>query len=161
MNTKSNLIIIILLLFLIPYRNAQAEEQPGMSGEEHKVFLKIQRAKDCIEKNGKEKAIFDLKKNTDDVFIGDYKGVFLVSPLHPELIGKNCFYFKDNSGKLVVQEEINKAMEGGGWLKGRWRKNPKTERYQCRKIYITPMPGDYFIGSWYHYDSDDFGICLL
>ncbi len=28
---------------------------------------------------------------------------------------------------LVVQEEIEKAKAGGGWLKGRLRKNPQTE----------------------------------
>jgi hypothetical protein len=56
---------------------------------------------------------------------------------------------------LVVQEEIEKAKSGGGWLKnGRWRKNPQTGLYDCRKSYIQPMLGDYFIGSWYHYPAD-------
>ncbi|PJE08278.1 hypothetical protein, partial [Legionella sp.] len=58
---------------------------------------------------------------------------------------------KDLSGVLVVQEEIEKARTGGGWLKGRYRKNHKTGQYQCRKLYILPINNEYLIGSWYYY----------
>lgn len=75
------------------------------------------------------------------------------------MIGKNQFNYKDPAGVLVVQEEINKAKSGGGWLKGRLRPNPKTGKYCCRKIYILPAPGHYFIGSWYHYDLNKKGTC--
>lgn len=87
--------------------------------------------------------------------------MFFVSPLHPELIGKNQFNYKDPTGSLVVQEEINKAKAGGGWLKGRWRKDSLTGKYQCRKIYILPVAGSYYIGSWYHYSSDKQEVCLI
>lgn len=61
----------------------------------------------------------------------------------------------DPFGVLVVQEEIEKAKSGGGWLKkGRWRMNQQTGQYDYRKSYILPMEGDYFIGSWYHYPAD-------
>ena len=93
--------------------------------------------------------------------MGDNSGMFFVSPLHPELIGNNQFNYKDPSGVFVVQEEIEKAKAGGGWLIGRWRKNPQTGKYQCRKIYILPMPGNYFIGSWYHYSSNKHGVCSI
>lgn len=62
---------------------------------------------------------------------------------------------------LVVREEIEKAKTGGGWLKGRLRKNLQTGSYQCRKIYILPVSGNYFIGSWYHYSPNKQGICLI
>lgn len=72
--------------------------------------------------------------------------MFYVSPLHPELVGKNQLNYRDPTGALVVQEEIQKAKSGGAWLKGRWRKNPTTGQYQCRKIYIRPTTNNYFIG---------------
>lgn len=64
---------------------------------------------------------FTIRKNSDTIFIGMYNGMFYVSPLHPEQIGSNQFNYKDSSGVLVVQEEIQKAKAGGGCLKGRLR----------------------------------------
>ncbi len=46
--------------------------------------------------------------------MGDYSGMFFVSSLHPELIVTNQFNYRDLSGALVVQEEIEKAKAGGG-----------------------------------------------
>jgi signal transduction histidine kinase len=80
--------------------------------------------------------------------------------LHPELIGKNQINYRDPSWAFAVQEEINKSKAGGGWLKGRWRKNPNNGKYQCRRIYILPVEENYFIGSWYHYDSGKEGVCV-
>ncbi len=126
-----------------------------------KVIATVKNAESYIQKNGIEKAILHFRENTKDIFIADYSGLFFVSPLHPELIGSNQYYYKDPSSAYVVQEEINKAKSGGGWLKGRWRKNPETGIYQCRKIYILPIQGNYLIGSWYHYPSDKQGICSI
>jgi len=85
----------------------------------------------------------------------------LASPIYPELIDTNQIDFKDPKGRLLVQEEIKKAMSGGGWLKGRWRKNPETGKYLCRKLYIYPMPGHYLIGSWYYYTPAQEEKCLI
>ncbi len=134
---------------------------PAVNIDQARVIATVRKAESYIKKYGKEKAIIEFRKNSNDIFMGDYNGMFFVSPLHPELIGKNQFNYKDPSGALVVQEEIEKAKAGGGWLKGRWRKNPQTGEYQCRKIYILPTPGNYFIGSWYHYSSNKQGVCLI
>lgn len=119
--------------------------------DQDRVMSIVKNAKKYIDRHGKEKAIIEFKNNSKDIFMGDYTGMFFVSPLHPEMIGRNQFDYKDDFGELVVQEEIKKAKEGGGWLKGRWRKDPKTGKYVWRKIYILPVYGNYFIGSWYHY----------
>ena len=154
--------LIIFCLFLVFNTSLRAEEkQIDITKEKEKVIARIQEAKAFIEKNGKEKAIIHFRKNADDIVIGDYKGVFFVSPLHPEQIGKNQYNYRDPSGALVVQEEINKAKAGGGWLKGRLRKNSLTGIYLCRKIYVLPVAGNYFIGSWYHYAPNKQGVCLI
>lgn len=129
--------------------------------DQEKVIFRIKNAENYINKNGKEKAIIEFRKHALDIFLGDYKGNFFVSPLHPELIGTNQFNYKDPTGILVVQEEIEKAKAGGGWLKGRLRKNPQTGNFECRKIFIHPMPGNYFIGSWYHYTTSTSGTCIF
>jgi len=139
---------------------ANASNTVRTSTDQSKVIVIVKKAESYIKKNGIEKAIIEFR-NTNDIVIGNYNGMFFVSPLHPELIGRNQFNYKDPSGALVVQEEINKAKAGGGWLKGRWRKNSLTGKYQCRKIYILPVTKNYFIGSWYHYSSGKNGICLI
>jgi len=128
--------------------------------EESKVIAVVKQAENYIKKYGMEKAIIEFK-DKDDIFMGDYNGMFYVSPLHPELIGVSQLNYRDASGALVVQEEINKAKTGGGWLKGRLRKNPQTGEDQCRKIYILPIPKNYFIGSWYYYSPNKQHTCLI
>lgn len=126
-----------------------------------KVIDIVKKAEDSIKEKGKECAIAKFIKNSNNIFAIDFNGTFLASPIYPELIGTNQFNFKDPSGSFVVQEEIIKAKAGGGWMKGRWRINPQTGRYECRKIYIHPMPGDYLIGSWYYYPPVKEGNCLI
>jgi len=152
---------ILTLCFLFFYCcNTNALNERITEIEEFKVINVIKKAKSYIKKNGIQKAIIKFK-NSQDIVIGNYDGVFFVSPLHPEQIGKNQFNYKDSLGKFVVQEEINKAKSGGGWLKGRWRYNSLTGTYQCRKIYILPVAKNYFIGAWYHYTSDKRETCPL
>lgn len=158
-----NSIKIFGLLLIVSFFcfSANASNTEAMNKDQTKVIAVIKEAESYIKKHGKEKAIIEFIKNSHDIFMADYNGMFFVSPLHPELIGSNQFKYKDYSGILVVQEEIEKAKAGGGWLKGRWRENPQTGKYQCRKIYILPISGNYFIGSWYHYSSRKQGTCLF
>lgn len=150
-------IVGILLTSSISF-NVCANNSEEMNLNQSRVVAIVKKAESYIKKNGIKKAI-NKYKNENDIVIGDYNGIFFVSPLHPEQVGKNQYNYKDPTGVLVVQEEINKAKAGGGWLKGRWRKNPLTGHYQCRKIYIHPVGENYFIGSWYHYSSNKPGVC--
>ena len=149
-----------LLILLLCCFSANASNTRIVSTDQLRVIAVVKKAENYIKKNGIEKAIIEFK-NSNDIVIGNYNGMFFVSPLHPELIGKNQFSYKDSTGALVVQEEINKAKAGGGWLKGRWRKISLNGKYQCRKIYILPVAREYYIGSWYHYSPDTQGICLI
>lgn len=154
------LIKIFEILFIISFCCSNAFSNTEKVKNEANVIAIVKKTESYIKKNGIEKAIIEFK-NSKDIFIGDYSGMFFISPLHPDQIGKNQFNYKDPAGVLVVQEEINKAKAGGGWLKGRWRYNTLTGAYQCRKIYIRPVAGNYFIGSWYHYSSAKEGVCLI
>lgn len=154
--------LIVFLLSIIFSENLCAQKSESVLNDDpSKVMTRIKWAQSYIKKYGRQKAIIEFNRIHSEIFMGDDQGNFFVSPLHPELIGTNQFNYKDSTGKLVVQEEIEKAKTGGGWLKGRKRQNPKTGQYQCRKIYIQQMSGDYFLGSWYHYPTDEKGQCLF
>jgi metallo-beta-lactamase class B len=143
------------------YAELQKQKSAALVKDKSRVLAAVKKAENYIQKHGIEKSIMKFRKNSNNIFVGDYNGMFYVSPLHPDQVGENQFNFKDPSGVLVVQEEIAKAKAGGGWLKGRWRENPQTKTYQCRKIYILPIAGKYFIGSWYHYSSDKQAVCVI
>ena len=144
---------LLIILSLCCFCAANGSSTGVKDTDQSRVIAVVNEAEGYVKKNGIEQTIIEYK-NSNDIFIGNYDGMFFVSPLHPELIGKNQFNYKDSTGALVVQEEINKAKAGGGWLKGRWRKISPDGKYQCRKIYIFPVARNYYIGSWYHYSSD-------
>lgn len=154
---------VLLSSLLLCYVSAHASNITEMDTDhdQSKVIADVKKAENYIRKYGTEKAIIEFNNNSDDIFMGDYNGMFYVSPLHPELIGSNQLNYKDSSGVFVVQEEIKKAKAGGGWLKGRWRKNIQTGKYECRKIYILPTLDNYYIGSWYHYLPNKAGTCPI
>ena len=129
--------------------------------EEKQVIAIVKKAKSYIKQQGKNKAIDEFNKGASLIFAIDFNGTVLASPIHPETVGTNQKNFKDASGVLVVQEEIAKAMAGGGWLKGRFRKNHITGQHECRKLYILPINGKYLIGSWYYYAADKNSKCLV
>lgn len=167
MNKTLSLLFLNILLIPFAWSNANINTDAFLDLDhsntttQYNTIITVKNVESYIQENGLEKVILHFKKNARDIFIADYNGMFFVSPLHPELIGSNQYYYKDSTGAYVVQEEINKAKSGGGWLKGRWRKDPETGTYLCRKIYILPIKGNFFIGSWYHYPSDKQGECLI
>jgi len=149
-----------LLLFIFFNVAVYAEEGSG-NIEQQKVVSIVKEAEKYIKKNGKEKAIDEFKKSFSNIFVINFDGMVLVSPAHPEMIGTNQINYKDSRGVLVVQEEIDKARAGGGWLKGRLRENLQTGKCECRKIYVLPMQENYLIGSWYYYPADKKRNCLI
>lgn len=154
---KLNLVFFLIFAFNI---NLHAEKT-SMIIEQDRVIALVKKAATSIEENGKKKAIAEFRKDSSRIFAIDFNGMVLASPLHPETVGTNQINFKDPSGALVVQEEIEKAKVGGGWLKGRYRQNSQTGHYECRRLYIFPIVGNYFIGSWYYYPASQQGKCLV
>lgn len=149
------MLTLILSIFCF---SADAANTTEISADQSNVVTAVGKAENYVRKYGIEKAISKFK-DAHDIFIGDYNGMFYVSPLHPELIGSSQLNYKDSSGTFAVQEEIEKAKAGGGWLKGRLRKNPETGKDQCRKIYVFPTVDNYYIGSWYYYSPNKAGTC--
>lgn len=148
--------IVLCILSFVAFASGHVNNTP-----QNIVIKLVQHAKNYIQNKGKGQAILQFQQKSSHIFAISYDGIVLASPIHPETVGTNQFDFKDASGLLAVQEEINKAKAGGGWLKGRLRFNPITKKYACRKLYIQPMPIDYFIGSWYYYPPTQKNDCLI
>ncbi|KTC76194.1 hypothetical protein Lbir_0263 [Legionella birminghamensis] len=155
-----NLILCIysfLTFVLFPaYVSAGAN---SINWNKNKVIERVKKAENHVAHHGKENAILEFRKKSSRIFAINFDGIVLASPIHPETVGTNQINFKDQTGVFAVREEIEKAKIGGGWLKGRYRKNHITGNYGCRKLYIHPMPGNYFIGSWYYYPATKKGNC--
>lgn len=158
MNKHAKLVLIICSLNLW-FNNTLASNHSTHTTQDNVIAL-IQQAENDIKNKGKEKIILYFRQKSSHIFAISYDGTVLASPIHPETVGTNQLYFKDASGLYAVQEEINLAKVGGGCLKGRLRINPNTGKYACRKLYIRPMSGDYFIGSWYYYPAKKH-VCVV
>jgi hypothetical protein len=65
-----------------------------------------------------------FKNGPLSLFIYDYKGVPIAYGSNVGLVGKSMIDLKDESGRYMVREIIQKAKdEGAGWLDFRWRKS--------------------------------------
>lgn len=167
MKIKLNLVYFSLVTFNLLFAfNTIAHAEEDLTRNKEQIIDLVKKARDFINTNGKEKALAEFNKKTgifskdqNYIFAVAYNGTFLATINYPNLIGTNQINFKDSSGVFVVQEEIEKAKSGGGWLKDRLKKNPYSGKFECKASYIHPMAGDYFIGSGYYYPADKQGNC--
>jgi hypothetical protein len=160
MNMKSSFRATFILTISLLGMSVFAGGSKRSSDEKYVVNV-VKQAATYIHQHGKHKAINELRTHSNPIFAIEYNGTVLASPIHPETVGTNQIDFRDPSGVFVVREEVEKAKDGGGWLKGRYRKNHKTGHYECRRLYIFPMKGGYFIGSWYYYHADANSTCPI
>lgn len=161
---KLTWLILILVFNTIVYAE---QESSVIAREKEQVEVLVQKAKKYIEIYGKEKAMIEFNKKLGEfsnrssyIFALDYDSNYLATINYPNLVGVNQFNLKDPHRTFLVEEEIEKARSGGGWIKtARLKKNPDTNKFECKKSYILPMPGDYLIGSGFYYQPDKEGNC--
>jgi cytochrome c len=106
-----------------------------------------EKAAAYVKANGKEKGVAEIGnpkgqfvKGDMYVTLHDFKGVFLANPMNPKLAGQNHFELKDPSGKLFVQEMIEVAKKGTGWVTYSWT-NPATKKVQPKKSWVQHVEG--------------------
>ncbi len=68
-------------------------------------------------------------------FVGNYEGVSIYGPSR----GKNMYYVRDSDGKFVVQELINVARDGGGFISYRMPFNVQNSN-ALKLSYVTGIP---------------------
>ncbi|HEX5392190.1 MAG TPA: cache domain-containing protein [Rhodocyclaceae bacterium] len=72
-------------------------------------------------------------------FVYDMKGVNLVHPRQPELVGKNLWELRDPQGIPVVQGLIRAAQAGGGYFSYMWEK-PSNQQLAEKLGYAVSIP---------------------
>jgi len=75
------------------------------------------------------------------VYVLDMESKMLANPFVPGLVGKSSLGMKDSDGKMFVNEIIEVAKSGDGWVQYMWPKSG--EKAPSRKIaYVFRVPGE-------------------
>ena len=74
------------------------------------------------------------------VVVQDTKGVVLAHGANEKLVGKNLIDFKDQNGKLFVQELIATGSKGEGWVDYDFS-NPVSKKVEPKSSFVKKIPG--------------------
>ena len=86
-------------------------------------------------------------------FLYEYDGTNLVLPPQPELVGQNLWDLEDSEGKLLIQELIRAAQNGGGTFQYIWPK-PSSGEEQQKLSYATELsPWPWMVGTGVYLDD--------
>lgn len=86
------------------------------------------------------------------IFALDMKGFVLAHPINKKLIGKNLYKIKDLNRHYFVQDMINKAKDGEGWVNYYW-KHPTKRRIMKKSSYVMRIDKNYFIGCGFYHNK--------
>jgi signal transduction histidine kinase len=75
------------------------------------------------------------------VYIVSMDGIMLANPFIPGLIGKPALGMKDSNGKMFVNEMMEVAKSGEGWVQYMWPK-PGDKTPLPKMAYIFRVPGE-------------------
>ena len=108
----------------------------------------VNKAIEHVNTVGKDQAYEDFSNKAegfskDDlyIFVVDNDGVTLAHGGNPKLAGKNMAQLKDADGTFFIQNMIDLAKNGGGWVDYKWT-NPTTKKVQNKSTYVLPIPGE-------------------
>ena len=132
------MVVAAMVMSVASAAYASPEEDAKALAQKAATFFKEQgKEKGCAEimnPNGK------LRKGKLFITANDYKGVVLASVVRPQFVGQNHFGLKDPDGKYFVQEGIEIAKKGGGWLEYSFT-DPDTKKIAPRKTWVQPVAG--------------------
>ena len=72
-------------------------------------------------------------------FLYDLQGKSLMHPRQPELVGRDLWELRDDSGQPTIQQLIARAEAGGGFIDYQWRK-PSTKQTTPKLGYVIALP---------------------
>ncbi|MDD2382638.1 MAG: cache domain-containing protein [Sulfurospirillaceae bacterium] len=106
--------------------------------------------------NDEERTLFD-KQNKNYIFVGTWDGVSLTYPTK----NKNMINIQDKNGKFIVQELIDKAQSGGGYV-DYVMPALKNERNMQKLSYVIGIPEwQWYVGAGVYVDDIDEEIAHL
>jgi hypothetical protein len=117
------------------------------------LILRVKNAVSHAEKVGKKQAIMDFNdlskpfaNGGEYIFAYGYDGTTLALPHQQDIIGQNRMNFTDIYGSRVTEQEIQMAMNGGGFIYVVYN-NPDTENNELKLCYVLPAGDDWLVGS--------------
>jgi two-component system NarL family sensor kinase len=72
-------------------------------------------------------------------FVYDMQGKSLMHPREPELVGRNLWSLRAPDGAMPIQELIEAAAKGGGYVRYLWHR-PSTNQLEAKLSYVVPLP---------------------
>ena len=116
-----------------------------------------------VDKKKAQKAAYKILKSMEFgedgyFFVYDYNGVNIAHSRKPELEGKNLFNFKDQNGKYLIQELIEKAKQGGGYTSYLWDKPSGGESVQKLGYSIGLDKWQWMVGTGLYIDDIEKGV---
>jgi signal transduction histidine kinase len=153
-------ILPVIVLLTIPViglvgcgsSNTQTSQQPVPPTKEEVVSF-VNKALEYAKVNGKEKALAEFTDQNGEfaqgelyIYAYDYSGTVLAHGGNPSLVGQNLYNMEDANGVKVIQELINLARQGGGWLSYLWD-NPTTQKNEPKLGYAVAVDDTWWLGS--------------
>ncbi|GAA0427053.1 cache domain-containing protein [Cocleimonas flava] len=116
-----------------------------------------------VAKKHAQQEVYDILKNMEYgedgyFFVYDYNGVNIVHSRKPELEGKNLFNFKDDNGKLLIQELIQNAKQGGGFTHYLWDKPSGGKSVEKLSYSIGLDKWQWMVGTGLYIDDIEKGV---
>jgi signal transduction histidine kinase len=137
-----NLLVVIFSAFLAV---ASANAQEHSTKDEAKAMVNAALAR--IKQVGTSAAFSEFasdkatwNKKDSYVVVQDLKGVVLVHGANEKLVGKNLMDFKDQNGKLFVQELLSVGSKGEGWVDYDFT-NPVSKKVEGKSSFVKKIPG--------------------
>ncbi len=128
-------------------------------GEKDELVKRVKNARDYAQVNGLLEAVAafnDPEGSFADggnyIFAYDYNGTTLALPFQPEYIGTNRLGFSDTYGVKILQWEISVAKCDGGFVYVHYF-DPDTADARLKMCYVTPVDGEWFVGSGIYTES--------
>ncbi|MDD5456634.1 MAG: cache domain-containing protein [Candidatus Margulisbacteria bacterium] len=133
--------------------------------EQRKAEVKafVDEAQAYIKKVGKDEALKEFQKADGKfvrgelyLFVNTMKGITLVQPMKPNLVGKDLSTMKDPNGKMFFADFAKAAAskEGKGWVEYVWQ-HPKTKDFQPKISYIVAIDKDTYMGAGVYVNKID------
>lgn len=116
----------------------------------------VKKAQGFIKEKGFDTACAEFNKSKEEggtyqegelyMFAYDFEGKVLCHGAKKAIIGKNLITFKGPDGKLTIQELLNAAKAGTGFVEYKWE-NPTTKTVDDKIGYAVKIDDKVWIGS--------------
>ncbi|WP_028470950.1 cache domain-containing protein [Neptunomonas japonica] len=107
-------------------------------------------------------ALRSISYGDDDgyIFAFDYEGVTKVHPAKPELEGKNLINLVDVNGVRLIEDLVNAARNGGGYVSYLWDKPSKGREVPKLSYAIALKEFGWMLGTGFYIDDIDDAVLL-